>query len=114
MSSHVFIAPVDNASIKRCWAMPPTPIDNTGFILSRSNWLSGLAGRGVGESSTSTTSSYGPGKMLGLKWVGKGATAVIICANVCGGEEFIVLLSGLEAVGMLERILRGPTLVETR
>lgn len=93
--------------------MPLTPIDNLVFILSRSNWLSGLAGRGDGESS-STTSSYELGMMLGLKWVGKGAMAVIISANVCGGEEFIVLLSGLEAVGMLGRILRRPILVETR
>jgi hypothetical protein len=39
--------------------------------------------------------------MLGPKGVGQAATAAIVRANICGGEEFIVLLSGLDAVDML-------------
>jgi hypothetical protein len=39
--------------------------------------------------------------MLGPKGVGQAAMTAIVRANVCGGEEFIVLLSGLDAVDML-------------
>ncbi|KAM6505269.1 hypothetical protein FSOLCH5_014500 [Fusarium solani] len=74
MRARVFPAPVADTSLGSSWAHP-MPMDDTGFGLSRSSRLAGLTGRG-GESSTSTTSSYGPGSAgvfdLARRWDRKG------------------------------------------
>jgi hypothetical protein len=55
------------------WAFPIWADDD--FVLSRRSWLAGLTGRG-GESSSSTTSSLGPGRAgvldLVRRWEEKG------------------------------------------